>query len=567
MKNNITYLLDLQLDRIYSFIHFGHLLKGYYFLTFKMFTYFILFVTVLPLNSQPQENKQLSILPRPGMVKWLPGQFELTSETRIVGIKEAKEAIDILTEKLSRNERINQKISNYSKQNQIQFFLDKSLAKQGDGAYLLNIKSNGISISANERSGFFYAIQTLLQLLPLEIVSKTENPPPKILLPCVSIVDKPKYSWRSFLLDSGRQFQSVEFIKRYLDYLAMMKINVFHWHLTEGQGWRIEIKKYPKLTSIGSQVATGEEQKGYYSQDDIKEIVEYANKLCITVVPEIDVPGHSEAALIAYPEYSCTKKAPESVMGFSSNLFCGGNEETYVFLKNILDEVCDLFPSEYIHLGGDEAPKDNWDNCPVCQDKIIEEGLKNSDELQIYFSIRLANYLNNKSKKVILWGDVIENSIIKLPKNVVIYWWNYRKMNDIAYKNAREIGNKVICGTNYYTYLNYPVTPWSRYKEDRTFDLRDIHDLNPSDIQNPDSLVMGMGSCLWTDWNVKMSMIDKRVFPRILALADQMWSTNEKTSFSEYYKIIRGFYPRLKVLGINYGPALREEVQKNYSWE
>ena len=177
------------------------------------------------------------------------------------------------------------------------------------------------------------------------------------------------------MLDSGRQYQSPDFIKRFLDQMAMLKLNVFHWHLTEGQGWRIEIKKYPKLTSIGSKVASGPQQQGYYTQEEIKAIVNYAADRHIRVVPEIDLPGHSEAALNAYPEFSCFNEAPKSVMSFSSTIFCGGKPETYTFIKSVLDEVCELFPSEYIHLGGDEAPKNNWDRCNKCQQQLKRKNL------------------------------------------------------------------------------------------------------------------------------------------------------------------------------------------------
>lgn len=208
-----------------------------------------------------------------------------------------------------------------------------------------------------------------------------------------------------------------------------------------------------------------------------------------------------------------------------------------------------------------------WDSCRTCQDMIRREGLRNSHELQVYFSSRLAEYLGRKGKKVILWGDVVEQAGQPLPENVIIYWWNYRKKNDTAYQRALQEGYPVIGGTNYCTYLNYPVTPWSQYKEDRTFDLRKAYEENPSNIANPPPLFLGMGSCLWTDWHVTMRMIDQRVFPRLLVLAEQMWSNRERAPFGEFYERIKGFYPRLKALGIRYGPALKEEVPAGYMWE
>lgn len=530
----------------------------------------ILFYFLFFYNSgycQESGAKYNNIIPSPEFSNALPGKFTLNKSTTLYSPSSKTDfAVNLILSKMMAAYNINLDRSNKESDNQIQFIEDTEILKANE-AYTISVSTNKVIIRSSGEAGFFYAIQTILQLLPDEIFASQKSGKNYIHIPCGRVTDNPKYVWRSFMLDSGRQYQTVEFIKRYLDYLAMLKINVFHWHLTEGQGWRLEIKKYPKLTAIGSRVATGEEQHGYYSQKEIKEVIEYAKQLCIKVVPEIDVPGHSEAALIAYPELTCGKSAPSSVMEYTSNLFCGGNEATYTFLQNVLNEVCELFPSEYIHLGGDEAPKDVWDTCKVCQNKIKLENLKNSHELQLYFSSRLANYLKSKGKKVILWGDVVEQDGPKLPDNIIIYWWNYRRKKDTAYKNALTNGYPVICGSNYYTYLNFPITPWSMYKQDRTFDLRDIHESNPSDIENPPDGVLGFGSCLWTDWNVKMAMVDQRVFPRILALAEQMWTTKKKDSFEQFYAKIKSFYPKLTLLGINYGPALREDVKEGYKWE
>lgn len=436
----------------------------------------------------------------------------------------------------------------------------------GDEGYLLSIHAKQILISANTETGLFYGIQSLLHLLPAEKMDGLQSLA-GTKITCLEIEDSPKYAWRSFMLDSGRQYQTPEFIKQFLDRMAMLKMNVFHWHLTEGQGWRIEIKKYPKLTSVGSNVAKGIEQQGFYTQEEIKEIVAYAKKLHIDVVPEIDVPGHSEAALIAYPELTCFGKAPETVMAFTPHLFCGGKESTYEFLENVLDEVCDLFPSKYIHLGGDEAPKANWNKCPDCQEKIRTENLKNSHDLQLYFSKRLANYLKEKERKVIFWGDVVYHDGTELPDNVVVYWWNWRGHKDQALLNGIKRGHQVICGTNYYNYLNFPLSPWSKYAKNRTFDIQDIYEKNPSDIENPDPLVIGMGTCLWTDWFVTEDMTDKRVFPRAFATAEQMWHRGERVTFEKFYGNVKSKYPLLKTMGIDYGPALKSEVPKNYSWD
>ena len=451
--------------------------------------------------------------------------------------------------------------------NVLELQINKNLKSINDEGYFLTIRKKKIIIEAKTEAGLFYGVQSLLQLLPKEVYAKKNTSLNGYVLQTMQVKDQPKYSWRGLMLDSGRQYQSPDFIKRFLDQMAMLKLNVFHWHLTEGQGWRIEIKKYPKLTSIGSKVASGPQQQGYYTQEEIKAIVNYAADRHIRVVPEIDLPGHSEAALNAYPEFSCFNEAPKSVMSFSSTIFCGGKPETYTFIKSVLDEVCELFPSEYIHLGGDEAPKNNWDRCNKCQQIIEEEKLKDSHDLQLYFSTELANYLKTKNKKAIFWGDVVYEKGVPLPDNSIIQWWNYRRHKTKGLNNAIAQGHEVICNSNYYTYLNFPVTPWSKYKTSRTFDVKDIYNHNPSHIDNPDPLIKGMSAALWTDWHVTEEMIDQRLFPRIYALSEQMWHKGDLIPFEKFYELMQSKYPLLNAMEINYGPALKTETPKDYKWD
>jgi N-acetyl-beta-hexosaminidase len=462
--------------------------------------------------------------------------------------------------------QLNLKNSAANEKNTIRFTSKGFDQVLGDEGYMLEVNEQAVTIRAAHPKGWFYGVQSLLQIMPVEVFSN-QTIGGELVIPGCVIKDKPKYAWRSFMLDSGRQYQSPDFIKRYLDYMALLKMNVFHWHLTEGQGWRIEIKKYPKLTQVGAFVANGKEQQGYYTQDQIKEIVAYATQRHIEVVPEIDVPGHSEAALSAYPQYTCLKKAPESVMAFSAHLFCGGRESTYEFLQDVLDEVCELFPSEYIHLGGDEAPKKIWNTCDDCQKRIKDEGLADSHELQLYFSTRMAKYLKSKNRKTIFWGDVVYHEGMELPDNVVISWWNWRGHKDKALKNAIKRGHPVICNTNYYTYLNFPVSPWSNYAHNRTFDLKMTYENNPSDLQEPHDLVLGMSTCLWTDWHVQEHMIDRRVFPRIFTLSEQMWYGGKRLAFEDFLKKVQQKYLMLEQLKIDYGPAMKEDIDENYKWD
>ena len=429
--------------------------------------------------------------------------------------------------------------------------------------YTLHITPDNIKIEAADNAGFTYSVQTLRQWVQT-------GPDGEILFQCVDIVDAPRIKWRSFMLDSGRQYQSPATIKKYIDMASLLKMNYFHWHLTEGLGWRIEIKQYPRLAQIGGSVGKGEEQQGFYTQKEIQEIIEYASERNITVVPEIDMPGHAEAALSAYPELGCFGQPVEVPQhGFTQNIFCAGKEEVLHFLKNILDEVCAIFPSPYIHLGGDEAPKGNWDKCPDCQKRIAAMNLKDSHDLQLWFSAQMADYLKSKGRKAIFWGDVVYHDGYPLPDNIVIQWWNYRGHKELALRNAIKHHYPVICSSNYYTYLNFPVTPWRGYTNTRTFDLKDIYQNNPSDkaINQKDPLILGMTCALWTDDGVTERMIDRRLFPRILALAEQMWYQGERLDFTRFHQNILQRKEWFEQMGFEFGPALKSEVKKGYQWD
>ena len=407
-----------------------------------------------------------------------------------------------------------------SRCDKVEFIEDSTIPSDG---YSIDAKRRSITVKYSTIGGRLYAGLTLDSLA---IISVRKNGRVKREIPCCTVNDYPRCRWRGLLLDSGRQYQSVETIKSKLDLLFSLKMNVFHWHLTEGLGWRLEIKKYPELTKTGAYVGKGPEQQGYYTQEQVRDLVRYAAERNITIVPEIDIPGHAEAALYAYPEYGCFSeqaKIPET--GFTDCIFCAGKDSTLEFLKDILDEVCELFPSEYIHLGGDEAPKGNWDRCPDCMRRIRENGLKDSHELQLWLSAQMAAYLKTKGRKAIFWEDVINNADYPLPDNVVIQGWNYRANGEKNYRKALEKGYSVICSPNYYTYLNFPETPWRGYGKERTFSLEDAYLRNPADSvlseDNPQTL--GMECALWTDYGLTEEMLDSRLFPRIYALAELMW--------------------------------------------
>lgn len=436
---------------------------------------------------------------------------------------------------------------------------DTSLPAEG---YRIEISPQRMKIYAADEGGFIYAVQTLRQW-------GTEQAG-NLVFPCAKIIDYPRIPWRCFMLDSGRQYQQIATIKKYIDMASLLKMNFFHWHLTEGLGWRLEIKRYPRLTQLGSAVGKGEEQQGFYTQEEIREIVAYAKERHVIVVPEIDMPGHAEAALSAYPELGCFGQPVEVPQrGFTSNIFCAGKERTLIFLKNVLEEVCELFPSPYIHLGGDEAPKGNWDKCPDCQRRITTLGLKDSHDLQLWFSAEMATFLKSKGRRAVFWGDVVYEEGYPLPDNTLIQWWNYRGHKELGLRNALAHHYPVICSSNYYTYLNFPLTPWRGYGPERTFDLADVYLNNPSDrvLQEGNPGILGMTCALWTDDGVTERMIDRRLFPRILALAEQMWYSGPPLELERFYANILKKKYWFEELGFQFGPAFKDEVKTGYKWD
>lgn len=441
----------------------------------------------------------------------------------------------------------------------VAWITDSTIPTEG---YEIDITPRRMEIRASDAGGFVYAVQTLRQLA----VSTSRG----IEFRCMSVSDEPRMRWRAFMLDSGRQFQPVEVIKKYIDMASMLKMNRFHWHLTEGLGWRIEIKRYPLLALKGAFVGKSPGQQGYYTQDEIRMLVDYARRRKIEIVPEIDMPGHAEAAIFSYPGLGCFGDRIEIPQtGFTPNIFCAGNDSTLVFLKNVLDEVCELFPSEYIHLGGDEAPKDNWEKCPSCRARLAREHLADTHALQLWLSAEMARHLKSKGRKAIFWDDVVAGEGYRLPDNSVIQWWNYRGHGSRGLRNALSCGLEVICSPNYYTYLNFPLTPWRGYGQERTFDLADVYIRNPADsaFNEGNPSVMGMTCALWTDYGVTEDMIDRRLFPRILALAEQMWHRDDTTPAPEdFYRRIDAARPFWESEGYEFGPAFRQDVPPGYTW-
>jgi hexosaminidase len=361
-------------------------------------------------------NEGINIVPQANHLVQGEGEFKLDQSTQwVVTDEDLKPVVGFFADKLKSSTGFELGYSDEKPaSNFISVQYDQSLSVNEEG-YFLSVSKEGVDIKAKTAQGIFYGLQTLLQLLPAEVESAVLVKNVAWSIPAVEVLDEPRFSWRGMHLDVCRHFVPVEKIKKHLDMMAMFKLNTFHWHLTEDQAWRIEIKKYPKLIEQGSRRIEGEgfEYDGHYTQEEVKEIVAYAAERFITVVPEIELPGHALAALVPYPEYSCTGGPfkVRNVWGVEPDVYCAGKDETFHFLEDVIGEVVGLFPSVYFHIGGDECPKDRWKVCADCQKRMKTEGLKDEHELQSYFIKRIEKVLIAHGKKMIGWDEILEGGL------------------------------------------------------------------------------------------------------------------------------------------------------------
>lgn len=425
-------------------------------------------------------------------------------------------------------------------------------------AYKLEVLNDHIRIEGNS-DGIFYAFQTLTQLLADPMVQESRT------MTGMVINDAPRFPYRGMHLDVGRHFFPVSLIKRYIDYLSYHKLNTFHWHLTEDQGWRIEIKKYPLLTSVGSCRAQtlvgrfgsdtydGKKYCGFYTQEEIKDVVKYAADRFINVIPEIDMPGHSLSALAAYPFLGCTK-GPYKTMetwGIQEDIMCAGNDSTYVFVANMLDEVMALFPSKYIHIGGDEAPKERWKQCPVCQARIRSEGLKDEHGLQSYFIQRIEKHVNSRNRKIIGWDEILEGGLA--PNATVMSWRG--TAGGIA---AARMKHQVIMTPETPLYLNHSQT---RNEDSITqgqfnpIELVYAYEPVPNDPGVDSSYILGAQGNMWSEYISNKSKLEYMLFPRMSALSEVVWSPKNKRNWSDFERRLPGLFELYRKWGANFSNA------------
>lgn len=507
----------------------------------------------------------ISIVPRPRKIILGEESFMFSKKTSIfIENDNQKPAAKYLSDLFEKATGYKLAISESKEKADIIFSTDDALKVE---AYILNVSPKQIKIRASDAAGFFYSVQTLRQLLPptIEVANKLKQ---NWSVPSITINDEPRFSWRGMHLDFSRHFFGVDEVKTFLDYMALFKLNTFHMHLTDDQGWRIEIKKYPLLTEKGAwrnlnshdkecielaktestyfinekhfQERDGEKKYGgFFTQEQIKDIIKYATERQIEVIPEIDMPGHFKSAIDNYPFLSCTNEA-EWGNHFSSPA-CLGKETSYEFVKNILAEVSELFPSKYIHIGGDEVNIESWKTCPLCQKVIKDKQLKNEYELQSYFNKEIETFLKTKGKKIIGWDEIVEGGITN---DATIMWWrNWApKMRNIAANNGNRI---VICPDfEYYFDFKNEATPL-----DKVYNYDPVPEgFNESQT----NYILGVQANLWSEYIPNFKRLQYQTFPRMLALAESGWASKENKNFDDFQKRMNLQYKRLDALNIQY---------------
>lgn len=519
-----------------------------------------------------EPNQDVNIVPQPQQVEIVDGGFSLSSKTVINVVKDAEDLqpacvfLSKLVEK-SLGGALEIK-SGKARKNAVNITVDPAMKMD---AYELTVANNAIDIKGGSSKAVFYAVQSLRQMMPVGIENGEQMS--KIRIQNVKIQDEPRFGYRGGMLDVCRHFFTVEEVKSYIDILALHKLSVFHWHLTEDQGWRIEIKKYPELTQVGSlrkQTVIGKNTGKYdgipygpyfFTQEQIKDIVRYAADRYITIIPEIELPGHALAALATYPELGCTGGPYEvcQMWGVFPQVFCAGNEKTFEFLENVLTEVADLFPSDIIHIGGDECPKSAWNKCKKCQQRIKKENLKNEEELQSYVIHRIEAFLKTKGKKIIGWDEILEGGVS--PTATVMSWRG--KKGGIM---AAQKGNNVVMTPNNYVYFDYYQ---SKDIKNEPFsiggfvDVAKVYSLDPTEGLTPEQgeKVIGVQANLWTEYIPTFSHAEYMLLPRLAALSEVGWTALDKKDYNNFLERARLLTQRYEALGYNYAKHIMQETK------
>ncbi|WP_052670932.1 glycoside hydrolase family 20 protein [Draconibacterium sediminis] len=509
------------------------------------------------------------IVPKPVSVVKKEGVFKITDNTKVLfnASDETEKEFSDLAKDLLKSATGNTPefvAPTAPKEGNILIQLNNPLdTKIGNEGYTLSIQNDRVFLNANTTAGLFYGMHSIWQLLTVNDGTT---------LPCMDITDYPRFGWRGLHLDVSRHFMPVEFIYKYIDYIALNKMNVFHWHLVDDQGWRIEIKKYPKLTDVGAWRADREDLDwnsrkepvkenepkygGFYSQEDVKAIVEYARKKHVTVIPEIEMPAHVMSALAAYPEFSCTgeyKPVPPGGVWPITHIFCAGKEETFNFLEDVLTEVMELFLSTYIHIGGDEATKTEWEKCELCQKRMTDEGLKDEHELQAYFIKRIEKFLNKNGRQLIGWDEILEGGLD--PTATIMSW----RGSDPGIRAAKA-GHDVVMSPTSHCYFDY-------YQGDPSLEpkafggnitLKKVYNYEPVPAElsiDEAKHIIGAQANIWTEYMPNGRHVEYMIMPRMSALSEVLWSPKDAKDWGDFSKRMESQYKRFDKLGINYATS------------
>jgi len=512
-------------------------------------------------------NQGINIIPTPQSLVQQDGFFRLNSHTAITaGSPEAKTIAEFFAAKMRTSTGLDIQVA---EKGNILLSLDSSLDVPNDEGYSLEVSKDAVKVVAKTTQGLFYGMQSFLQLLPAEIESPSKVNGIAWQAPAVSIKDAPRFGYRGIMLDPCRHFMPAENVKKYIDVLSLFKINRIHWHLTDDQGWRIEIKKYPKLTEIGSKRIDGEgtEYGGYYTQEEIKDIVKYAADHFITVVPELELPGHEMAAIAAYPNLSCKGEpgTPRIIWGVEDIVMCPGKEDMFTFLQDVIDEMVPLFPSEYFHIGGDECPKTSWKNCPLCQKRIKAEGLKADgkhsaeEKLQSYVIQRMEKYLETKGKKIIGWDEILEGGLA--PSATVMSWRGEEGGIAAALMDHTVImtpgGNGMYLDAYQGDPKIEPVTIGGYTLLEKTYSYNPIPDTLAA--MGKGDYILGVQGNTWSEYMYDEAKRDYMIFPRILAVAEIGWTNLDRKDYKDFERRIENAYVRLDGHAINYHIPLPEQ--------
>lgn len=547
------------------------------------------FLLSSPLFSQTQFN-DISIIPQPVSVRKTPGHYSLPHRIIIQAPDhpDLAQTITILQNKLSISTAYQVVKTNHSSNSTIRLYLNESFnEKLGTEGYEVSINHSGILLKANKPTGLFYAVQTLIQLFPAEIESREALSGVKWTLPFIEITDFPKLGWRGLMFDVARHFFTKDEVKQYIDAMVRYKYNVLHLHLTDDEGWRIEIKGFPKLTEVGAwnvkrvgefgdfippQADEPRDYGGFYTQEDIKELVNYAKDRFVNILPEIDVPGHSLAAIASYPELSCTTDAVnyrvrsgEKIMDWSGgappkalldNTLCPANENVYSFMDSVITQLAELFPFEYIHLGGDEAPINYWQNNEKVKALMAREGIKKITEVQGYFTRRVEKIVESKGKKMVAWDEVLEGGVS--PATTVMSWRGMKYGIEAA-----NNGHEVIMSPTTYAYLDYMQSdPISEPRVYASLRLSKSYEFEPVPAEADSKYIKGGQANLWTEQVYNIRQAEYMTWPRGLAIAESVWSPSGSKNWTEFFSRVEKHFTRLDFSETKYSPAVYDPIFK-----